>query len=79
MSNIENEIKILLNLFNSAKFDILISKAKKLVKKNPEYLILYNILGSAYQNKGDLKLCYFTICSLGRFGWFIHIRHIQVD
>ena len=43
MSNIENEIKILLNLFNSAKFDILISKAKKLIKKYPEYLILYNI------------------------------------
>ncbi|MDA7779229.1 sulfotransferase [Candidatus Pelagibacter sp.] len=55
MSNIENEIKILLNLFNSAKFDILISKAKKLIKKAPEYLILYNILGSAYQNIGDLK------------------------
>ena len=56
MSNMENEIKILLNLFNSAKFDILISKAKKLIKKAPEYLILYNILGSAYQNIGDLKL-----------------------
>jgi tetratricopeptide (TPR) repeat protein len=56
MSNIENEIKILLNLFNSAKFDILISKVKKLIKKAPEYLILYNILGSAYQNIGDLKL-----------------------
>ena len=56
MSNIENEIKILLNLFNSAKFDILISKAKKLIKKAPEYLILYNILGSAYQNIGNLKL-----------------------
>ena len=56
MSNIENQIKILLNLFNSAKFDILISKAKKLIKKAPEYLILYNILGSAYQNIGDLKL-----------------------
>ena len=56
MSNIENEIKILLNLFDSAKFDILISKAKKLLKKAPEYLILYNILGSAYQNIGDLKL-----------------------
>ena len=56
MSNVENEIKILLNLFNSAKFDILISKAKKLIKKATEYLILYNILGSAYQNIGDLKL-----------------------
>ena len=56
MNNIENEIKILLNLFNSAKYDILISKTKKLIKKIPEYLILYNILGSAYQSIGDLKL-----------------------
>ena len=56
MSNIENEIKILLNLFNSAKFDILITKAKKIIRKAPEYLILYNILGSAYQNIGELKL-----------------------
>ena len=56
MNNIENEIKILLNLFNSAKYDILISKTKKLIKKIPEYLILYNILGSAYQSIGNLKL-----------------------
>ena len=56
MSNIENEIKILLNLFNSGEYNILISKTKKLVKKIPEYLILYNILGSAYKNIGDLKL-----------------------
>jgi len=60
MSNIENEIKILLKLFNSAKFDILISKAKKLIRKAPEYLILYNILGSAYQNIGELKLAKVT-------------------
>ena len=33
MNNIENEIKILLNLFNSAKYDILISKQKSLLKK----------------------------------------------
>ncbi|MDB9738756.1 sulfotransferase [Candidatus Pelagibacter sp.] len=56
MSNIENEIKILLNLFNNGKYDILINKTKKLIKKIPEYLILYNILGSAYQNIGNLKL-----------------------
>jgi len=56
MGNIENEIKALLHLFNSSKFDILISKAKKLIKKDPQYLILYNMLGSAYQNIGDLKL-----------------------
>ncbi len=56
MVNIENEIKVLLKLFNSEKFDILIGKAKKLIRKVPEYLILYNILGSAYQKIGDLEL-----------------------
>ena len=56
MVNIENEIKVLLNLFNSAKFDILIGKARKLINKAPKHLILYNILGTAYQNIGDLKL-----------------------
>ena len=61
MSNIENEIKILLNLFNSGEYNILISKTKKLVKKIPEYLILYNILGSAYQQIGDLKLAKETL------------------
>ena len=56
MKNLENEIKTLLNLFNSTKFDLVIIKAKKLIKKYPEYLILYNILGSAYQNLNKLNL-----------------------
>lgn len=56
MSNVENDIKILLNLFNSGKFDLVINKTKKLIKKYPQYLILYNILGSAYQNNGNLGL-----------------------
>ena len=56
MSNVENDIKILLNLFNSAKFDLVINKTKKLIRKYPQYLILYNILGSAYQNNGNLGL-----------------------
>jgi tetratricopeptide (TPR) repeat protein len=56
MINIDNDIKILLNLFNNSKFDLIISKAKRLIRKFPEYLILYNILGSAYQNTGKLNL-----------------------
>ena len=36
------------------KYDLVISKSKKLIRENPEYLILYNILGSAYQNVGNL-------------------------
>ena len=56
MKNLENEIKILLNLFNGAKYDLVIIKSKKLLRKFPEYIILYNILGSAYQNTGEFNL-----------------------
>ena len=56
MKNIENNIRILLNLFNAAKFDLVISKCKKLIREFPEYVVLYNILGSAYQNTGRLNL-----------------------
>ena len=52
----EDDIKVILNLFNTAKFDLVISKAKGLIKKHPEYLILYNLLGSAYQNLGNYNL-----------------------
>jgi tetratricopeptide (TPR) repeat protein len=56
MNNLENNIRILLNLFNAGKFETVISKSKTLIRKFPEYVILYNILGSAYQNSGDLNL-----------------------
>ena len=54
--NIENEIKILINLFNASKFDLVITKGKKILKKNSEYIILYNIVGSAYLNTGRYGL-----------------------
>ena len=50
--NIKNEIKTLVNLFNASKYELVISKGKKIIKKNPEYLVLYNILGSAHLNIG---------------------------
>ncbi len=56
MINIEDDIKILLNLFNAHKYEEVIIKSKKLIRKFPEYLILYNLLGSAYQNIGNLSL-----------------------
>ena len=55
MKNIEDNIKILLNLFNAGKYDLVLTKSKKLIRKFPEYLVLYNILGSSYQNIGNLK------------------------
>ena len=56
MDKIKNEIQILMNLFNSQKFNDLIIKSKKVIRKYPNYLILYNILGSAYQNIGSFNL-----------------------
>lgn len=51
--NISQQIQILINQFNTKNFELVISKGKTLLKKNPEYVILYNIVGSAYQNKGE--------------------------
>ena len=56
LNSLENDIKVLLNLFKSTKFNLAISKSKKLIRQYPEYVVLYNILGSAYQNIGSLKL-----------------------
>ena len=53
---VEESIKSLLNLFNAKKYEMVITKAKVLIQKLPQYLILYNILGSAYQNMGELSL-----------------------
>ena len=54
--NIDSEIKILMNLFNLSNYNLVVSKGKKILKKNPEYLILYNIIGSAYLNMGRYGL-----------------------
>ncbi len=51
--NLSENIQILLNQFNVRNYDEVINKGNVLIKKNPEYVILYNIVGSAYQNKGE--------------------------
>ena len=51
--NISQQIQILLNQFSIKNYDHVISKGNILLKKNPEYVILYNLIGSAYQNNGD--------------------------
>jgi len=56
MKKIEKDIPVILNLFNTAKFDLAISKLKRLIRDYPEYIILYNLLGSAYQNTGNYNL-----------------------
>jgi len=52
---IEKKIPILLNSFNSRHFDDVILKTESLIKKFPEYVILYNLLGSSYQNIGKYE------------------------
>ncbi len=53
VKNIKQQIQILLNQLNAKNYDHVISKAKILIKKYPQYVILYNLIGSSYQNKGD--------------------------
>ena len=52
---IEKKIPILLNSFNSRLFKDVILKTESLIKKFPEYIILYNLLGSSYQNIGKYE------------------------
>lgn len=52
---LENDIKILLNQFNAHNYENVIIKSKSLLKKNPQYVILYNLLGSAYQNTTNFE------------------------
>ena len=52
---IEKKIPILLNGFNSRQFNDVILRAEALIKKFPEYIILYNLLGSSYQNIGKYE------------------------
>ena len=53
--DIEKKIQILINNFNAKNFDYIISKTLIYLKKFPEYVILYNLLGSSYQNVGNHK------------------------
>ena len=52
-NNIAQQVQILINQFNAKNFDLVISKGNILLKKNPEYVILYNLIGSAHQNSGN--------------------------
>ncbi len=53
--DISKQIQILINQFTTRNYDNVISKGNILLKNNPEYVILYNLVGSAYQNNGDYK------------------------
>ena len=48
----KEKIEILINNFNSKNYTFVISKTKNYIKKYPNTIFLYNILGSSYQNLG---------------------------
>ena len=50
---ISQEIQILINQFKVKNFEHVLSKGKILLKKNPEYVILYNLVGSSCQYIGN--------------------------
>ena len=54
-SKISKQIQILFNQFKVKNFEYVISKTKQLIKHHPEYVILYNLLGVAYQNIGEFN------------------------
>ena len=53
--NISEQIKILINQFKTNNFELVVTKGNILLKKNPEYVILYNLVGSAYQNLSNFS------------------------
>jgi len=60
INNRNEEAKIIsqkiFNLFTAANYDLVIVHCKKNIKKFPEYLIFYNLLGSAYMNISKFNL-----------------------
>ena len=53
---IKSEYNKINNLFLSGKFDIVIEKSKKNIKKNPTQIPFYNFLALSYREKGKILL-----------------------
>lgn len=51
--SIKDKIQILVNQFNAKNFDQVVSKSKQLIKEYPNYVVIYNLLGLAYQHNGN--------------------------
>ena len=51
--DISEKIQILVNQYNAKNYELVITKSKQLIKKNPQHEILYNLMGSSYQNIGE--------------------------
>ena len=53
---LKSEYNKINNLFLSGKFDIIIEKSKKIIKKNPTQIPFYNFLALSYREKGEIYL-----------------------
>ena len=51
----KNEVKKIMNYFNVAKYDVAIQKSKVLLKKNPEFIPLFNIIGISFHKQKKMK------------------------
>ena len=51
----EKNVQIILNKLKVGKFNDVIAKTKSLIKKFPNYFVLYNILSIAYQSKDECE------------------------
>ena len=54
-NKIKDKISIIINLYSIKKYDEVIKEANRILKKNPNIDLLWNILGLSYQQKGDLE------------------------
>ena len=52
---LKDKISIILNYYTVKNFDKLIEEANRLLKRNPDIDLLWNVLGLTYQQKGNLK------------------------
>ena len=50
---LKKKVQLIVNNFKEQKFDFVISKSIDCLKKFPKTIILYNLLGSSYQNIGE--------------------------
>ena len=54
--SIQKEVEKIQNFFNSNKFETVIDKTKKLLKKDPTQSLFYNLIGLSYRNLNNLKM-----------------------
>ena len=54
---LKSEFNKINNLFLNGKFDLVIEKSKKILKKNSTQIPFYNLLALSYRETGKIILC----------------------